>query len=627
MMRAMQYVYTFNGAEYFLTAKQAEEVDATSEATPDDAIFNVWFTEYVSANNINSRREKKHASYWSRVPDSKDSKAKMVAVQQAATTLVRVVNPNITKSKVSFDDNRKTSIYSVKDESILMPSWPALKSESIHEAIDNTAGFAIHEAYHSKFSRNVFGLPRPFGNTYLGNSIANYIEDCRIDALGRIENPGFDDYEQTKLDRLYELTNDYKLPVAWPTDSMEAQLNALLSNHQYGDRRVGSPGDTEYAHKIAEAVKVAQDYAALGSAASTIDVERAVYAIEKMLDAANDGVPGNTIVGCDMRAGDLADIETLNDIESEEIAELAAQDMEYFKDGKPNPDAKGHDMVAPVSLTVLRPPNDKYDREKIRTPPGDVLKADAHLRLRKTLARKDERFNTSGDLDEDELYRLLQGDTRVFKDNTEEVEEEAAVYFLVDISGSMRGSIGYSHIPPDSGILPDKIQVAAEMAWLIAHSMNKRPHVKVKVYAHTGDVGSDFSIGAVGAAVVYRVFEPGDPITRLNMLLNLPNGENYDGFAIGYVGKQIMNDEATKKYLIVLADGQPVGRGYGGRSAEDHVRAQTDMLMKKGINVMQIAIGNGISRKSQERMFKHYVPFTDTTTTIKQLAKLLDKVR
>jgi nitric oxide reductase activation protein len=126
--------------------------------------------------------------------------------------------------------------------------------------------------------------------------------------------------------------------------------------------------------------------------------------------------------------------------------------------------------------------------------------------------------------------------------------------------------------------------------------------------------------------IVIDIWKTGEPLDRIGYVLVGPSGNNYDGYAIEYVGKKLINEEAEKKYLIVLSDGYPAGWDYGGEDAMDHVREVTDSLLKKGIHVVQLAIGGNLD-EAQARMFKYFVTYKNTNQLITDFAKILDKAR
>jgi len=82
--------------------------------------------------------------------------------------------------------------------------------------------------------------------------------------------------------------------------------------------------------------------------------------------------------------------------------------------------------------------------------------------------------------------------------------------FLVDMSGSMYGQ---------------KLRSAQELAQLFIWALRDMEGVETKVFGHTGDVHSI-------AMEIYRLWEPGESMTRLGLINSMEHSQNYDGHAI-----------------------------------------------------------------------------------------------
>ena len=76
---------------------------------------------------------------------------------------------------------------------------------------------------------------------------------------------------------------------------------------------------------------------------------------------------------------------------------------------------------------------------------------------------------------------------------------------------------------------------------------------------------------------------------------------NYDGFAIEKA-YTFFSDKPTKKWLIVVSDGQPAGVHYGGAEAIEHSRLAVGKARDKGIDVVSITIEDG-AYKVNDRIY------------------------
>lgn len=648
MARASGLVtYVCREKEYLLLPAESDEVEAYSQQEPDDEKYDEWFLQYVKDKGIQPRYDASRSKYWSGVSygggysgGKGDDAVRMAMIQRAATSLIRVVSPDVKPSDVAFAPVGTSTVdIAGEGHQITLPT-SVIKGKDIYEDIDAVAGYGIHEAYHLNDSvpliKNDTVVAKMLNNEGWEAQLIKFIEDMRVNALGNADNPGFSHYIDEVYDRIYETQgNEYQLPDEWPSKPINnlngtemgaanvfgQQLSALAAPMFYG-KHVGTGSDKPYYDKIQKAQQILSDYVAKGRSATPSDLRQAKLDIAKLLDPpAYSNTPVPMPVPSSVDGAIAQDEQGIEDEQAQKITAAIAAGMSEEKN-KDNEFLKSAG-IGDSSTTIVKPIIKWDGFQKIGKMPNEVLKADAELRLTRTLARNEEPYTRSGDLNEDELYRLFNGDDRVFIDVTEEVEEEAAIYFVIDVSGSMGGS---------------GIQQASQMAWLLVHSMNKRKNVKVKVFAFT----SGFALGVLSkgsivdqygygnnswqtgiqtkGTVLYRIFEEGDSLDRLDWLPNLPSGGTPEADAVAWCGKELLEEEEPRKYLIMLTDGSPGGAGPGG------VRKVVNQLMKKGLFVAHIGL-YGADPIEQKKMYDYYVTFKNIGQTIKEFSKILDKVR
>lgn len=154
--------------------------------------------------------------------------------------------------------------------------------------------------------------------------------------------------------------------------------------------------------------------------------------------------------------------------------------------------------------------------------------------------------------------------------------------------------------------------------------------VTVRVRAHS--TGYE---GVSQTSKVYRIWEQGDPDTRIGLLSTVDHGSNFDGFAIDYCAQELDAVTADSKLLIVLSDGLPAGsfhaggKGYhyGGVSAMNHMMEVSRQWEARGVTIVQIAIDqDGLRPEDQAMMFRHWIGYESDGKLLTDLTALLSKV-
>jgi nitric oxide reductase activation protein len=230
------------------------------------------------------------------------------------------------------------------------------------------------------------------------------------------------------------------------------------------------------------------------------------------------------------------------------------------------------------------------------------------------------RLQRSGSLDEDEVWRAApvmgtHRDFRVFEQRNIESSPDTTITLLVDVSGSM-------------GI--EKCKTAVQAAAIMHEVLKNTPGVRVRMRAHTGDVDPVDR----GQVCLYKIWESGESISRLGIPLTVRQGNNYDGYAIGFCVQEMLREAKPEeqRLIIVLSDGQPHGYGkgggyggYGGEEAMAHVREVQSWARNKGVDVVQIAIDHAMDPGRQAKMFDNWVPFTTLEALPAQITAILKK--
>ena len=187
----------------------------------------------------------------------------------------------------------------------------------------------------------------------------------------------------------------------------------------------------------------------------------------------------------------------------------------------------------------------------------------------------------TGRLDGRQAWRNdARGSIDIFRERKQPSPTRLDVHILVDSSGSMSG---------------DRICRAQDMAGTLVDAFKRIPTVRVHVYQHHAHQG---------VTNIFRVYEPGDSLQGLNLMLQNIAGGNADGFALEAVGMRAasMKRPDWKSLVIMVSDGLPSVSGVGARAdIRDHSKLVTQNLARKGVAVMAVAIAGDM--RAHEYMY------------------------
>jgi hypothetical protein len=579
--------------EYNLTTRQSDLVEAEDKKYPlteeGNIAFNEWFREFAKKEGIFAVN-RRMARYWTKSFNDKDDKVKLAVTLRAMRSVVSVVDSK-NANNITYSDSAMTSAWA--DNRIVLPSSPVKEAADLHESIDTMSGFAVHEACHSKYTRKI--LPKDRDELLEALKTPNFmaamniLEDCRIEPLEVAVNPGFA--------RNLKRTSDYLWDTQKPLESIASDFASAKGEDKFqaaitAMRRPQNLGgfDPSWQPFLGKAKDLGEEYTKLGEAANWRTLQKFGHRLLDLLDLEEDEENKQfetILMPCNIESDlDFEDVNEIQELVDDEIEKLDKSDKKWMTPP---------DMTEAPEIYVRRPSRGISNKKPVIG--GLMAKAKAALELRRAAPRNDTRMMLSGELDEDELYRLFNDDPRVFRDITEEVEQTAAVTLLVDWSGSMNAHFSGTE---------RRYEVAYKMAYVLASALASKRNVKARVLMHTGD-NELSSLMISSSANFYRIWESGEDIRRLTLMHSIERGENYDGFAIAWAGNMMVEEEFDQRLLVVLSDGQPNGRRYAGPTAERHVRAVVDALAKRGVEVVQLSMSTDLSEAAQARMFKRYV--------------------
>ena len=204
-----------------------------------------------------------------------------------------------------------------------------------------------------------------------------------------------------------------------------------------------------------------------------------------------------------------------------------------------------------------------------------------------------------GKLDKGKLA-IANSTDRIYKKTFLNSAQDVSICLLVDESGSMSGA---------------GIAGARSLACLFAEAFLGSKSVDIHIYGHTAQEGeSDY-----GGHVTLRKYPTKTSISAIKARV-----QNIDGIAIHSAATDFLKvAKGEHKIMIVLSDGNPSAYGYSGGNAVKHTKKCVDLVEKMGIQPMQVAIASHVN---SDRMFKRWFKFTDMSTFIPSMEKMIKKV-
>jgi hypothetical protein len=593
------------------------------------------------------------ASWWSGGADRRMTEAsmpiKLALALGAVKSVVRVIDRTIPPLSVDWaaeneDDAGKTRSMSYTD----------FKSGSIHvnplpitagkldtsTALDVCVGFGMHEASHSQESRSRWThlikiernringqwreTERPaFRPMRIAAYLWNLVEDVRIEAVTSSHWPGFEPYFGAVLDFMWtdmaehgvpqyygpELTD--KLKVVYLTCRYPAEANKLTDPIVVSEVAWWEKWQSDYLLGEADTpttIQRALDHLAEdpetskemdGMTADEIKEQQAGERVRAQIERLmREGIEGAYGV-CITHDGEIVPLDAET---AEEVRKLVREELVEHRTiirtvGARNPPIR------------VRKPEETAESKKayVGRPNAESQALRTALVFRNSAPQHDVKLLKSGIIDDEELYRWGMGDYRVFSERIIEAKPDVFMGLLVDLSGSMYGQ---------------KLRTAQQLAQLFAWALHDQEGVETRVWGHTGDLDE------ASASEIYRIWEQGDPLSRLGLIAVLPHSDNYDGVAIADCVKQIMEMEQPQKILVVLSDGLPAGHGYGGGPAANHVRSVVRWAANRGVSVLQLAIDPHLVPSDQSALFGegNWLPFKDTASLPRQLASVMGRL-
>ena len=219
--------------------------------------------------------------------------------------------------------------------------------------------------------------------------------------------------------------------------------------------------------------------------------------------------------------------------------------------------------------------------------------------------------NRSGDIDENNLYKIKMNDDRIMTRRDVVGSKKIAICLLVDESGSMSGQ---------------RIINARNVSIVLAESMKSVEGIDLSIYGHTAE---EYNISGGEGVCLREYVSPRKPHIH-NCMCMEARLENHDGYAILHTSKLFLQDYADydRKIMFVISDGEPAGSKYHGRLAMEHVRDCTNNSRSKNLEVYGIGVCDAFSSEKGELMYgaDNFVVLSNVTDSLGVISRFIRQV-
>lgn len=667
-----------NRNAYFLTEEELEEFDEADQTIDNDGEFWTWFAEFREKHGIKKKRGRLWDEIGSGVSKTKsylsdwwkgygwsssnyggagasylsgDTRRLAMATEAVATT-VRVVNETGKRAIVALASNDEpsspTNVTDLDSLKIVVSPVALLDTKlDVDEAIEITTGWGCHEASHVQYTSDVYEELRSpvMYPMVVSGMAANVLEDDRIEHLTSEKFPGFSSYFDKSHDYLWTIQEPH-VPKAWAATDLQSKIGVVVLSarwpteyeafvdaeprlrevfdfvqgwrDEYLDGDIGLRDsvqklldflkeDPETASQIANQEEEEKQQVGGGQGRTMTDeeFERFLDHFRRQLEANSTDVP---IRSCQSQGEKVV----LTDKQAQDLEKFLHEEVRIENPPMSFPDAWNGEEPP---IMWIKPEEDEFSRSLYQKPTPLVNRLRGAFFFRKPLPQYSERLLKSGMVDDDELWRVGATDFNVFERRVIAAQPDTQVTMLIDSSGSMWG---------------EGMTNAQMLCNTMLECLRTMKGVRVRIRSHSND---DFIEAAhlKHYAIVDRLWEPGDPVTRIGLLQSdsVPHNSNWDGYAVMACAEEMLRErrDSEDMVLFVLSDGLPNGRGgYSGRPAMHHLRRVTDTYIGKGVTIIQIAVGRDIRPQDQAMMYRYWIGYESEAKLPVQMKDLLVKL-
>lgn len=211
------------------------------------------------------------------------------------------------------------------------------------------------------------------------------------------------------------------------------------------------------------------------------------------------------------------------------------------------------------------------------------------------------------------LFRVLQGDERVFSQKEVHKSKDTAVTLLIDNSGSMRGSKMKTAMYAGYALSQtlERVKIAHEVIGFTTADWYGTPQALLDALEEEREKAAIHYHRTIPLAMpIYKSFDERIDATVKNRIAYAANAQrglagNIDGECLQYAAQRLGKRMEKRKVMIVLSDGMPAGDMAG-----PHLKWVVEDLTKHGIE----CIGIGIEDDSVRDYYPKHVVLHDVNS-------------
>jgi cobalamin biosynthesis protein CobT len=231
-----------------------------------------------------------------------------------------------------------------------------------------------------------------------------------------------------------------------------------------------------------------------------------------------------------------------------------------------------------------------------------------------------------GKLHSPSLFRVLQGDPRVFSVREEHKSKDTAVMLLADNSGSMHGEKCELAMIASYALAAtlEAVKIPYEVLGFTSGDFYDLP-ISMREAIEKDIAASEIQYDRVEPIMIpiYKSFAERLDATvkkRFAYVMNAQNGlqGNIDGESLEYAAERLLKRQEKRKVMMVLSDGQPAGSHKSG----PHLSYVTRQLEKMGIE----CIGIGILDSSVKKYYPKWTVLKDVNDLPNQVMKEIQAI-